>query len=98
MTTTDSENIKNELKIREIIHLITDDCTDTYQSIKLIDLLFLQKDAINYCGYLTDCDNRIIKSYKVQKYFLSKYNVLYKQKLDKKINYVLYGDNQNKES
>ena len=39
-----------------------------------------------------------IKSEDVKKYFLRKYDVLYKQELEIKINCVLYGDSQNKES
>ena len=95
------EDKKNELKLKEIISLITDDCTDTDQAIKLIDLLFLQKGAVDYCYYLIDRNSgwcKIGKSEKVGKYFLSKYYVLYKQELDKKINCVLYGDSQSKES
>ena len=89
------------MKINEILSLITDDCTDTAQAIKLIDLLFLQKGAIYHCSFLVDRNDggcKMIKSEKAGKYFLSKYKILYKQELDKKINCVLYGDSQNKVS
>ena len=93
-------------KIIDIFTLIIDNRTSKEQGIKLIDKLFLQEYILEKCKKIayhlenpSDPDISLtIKSPELRKYFLSKYNVLYKQELDKKINCVLYGDNQNKES
>jgi len=93
-------------KIIDIFTLIIDNRTSKEQGIKLIDKLFLQEYVLERCKKIayhlenpSDPDISLtMKSPELREYFLSKYNVLYKQELDKKINCVLYGDNQNKVS
>ena len=100
------EERERAVKIIDIVTLIMDNRTSKEQAMSLIDVLFLQEDALERCKkiaygleYPSDPDIRLtMNSPELKKYFLSKYDVLYKQELDKKINCVLYGDSQNKVS
>jgi len=96
------------IKIKTLLTLIMDDYISINQGVSLIDELFLQEGAMDRCKTFannltnpispSDIGRPMIKSEDVKKYFLRTYSKLYKQELEIKIKYVLYGDSQNKES
>ncbi|QMV49769.1 MAG: hypothetical protein [Cryophage ML09] len=95
-------------KIESLLTLIMDDYISINQAVSLIDELFLIERAMDRCKSLvyrltnpippSDILRPTIKSEDVKKYFLRTYSKLYKKELEIKINCVLYGDSQSKES